>query len=68
MPDEERKKLREFVAKAHKQGRLVRFWATPEKPELWKELLAADVDLLNTDKLADLAKFLRENDAKPEKK
>jgi Glycerophosphoryl diester phosphodiesterase family len=68
MPDEERKKLREFVAKAHKQGRLVRFWATPEKPEMWKELLAADVDLLNTDKLADLAKFLRENDTKPEKK
>ncbi len=62
MPDAERKKLREFVAKAHKQGRMVRFWATPEKLEVWKELLAADVDLLNTDKLSDLAKFLRESD------
>ena len=59
MPDEERKKLRELVAKAHKQGRKVRFWATPEKVEVWKELLAADVDFLNTDKLADLEKFLR---------
>src|SRR5260221_81739 len=47
MPDDERKKLREFVAKAHKQGRKVRFWATPEKPAVWKELLAADVDFLN---------------------
>ncbi len=60
MPDDERKKLRELVAKAHKQGRKVRFWATPEKVEVWKELLAADVDFLNTDKLAELEKFLRD--------
>jgi len=60
MPAEERKKLRDFVAKAHKQGRKVRFWATPEKVEVWKELLAADVDFLNTDKLAELQKFLSE--------
>lgn len=59
MPEEERKKLRELVAKAHKQGRKVRFWATPETEELWKELLAADVDFLNTDKLKELEKFLR---------
>ena len=59
MPDDERKKLRELVAKAHKQGRKVRFWATPEKVEVWKELLAAEVDFLNTDKLADLQRFLR---------
>jgi hypothetical protein len=67
MPDDERKKLHEFVAKAHKQGRKVRFWATPEKPEVWKELLAADVDLLNTDKLKELQKFLLENEAKEKK-
>ena len=59
MPDDERKTLREFVTKAHKQGRKVRFWATPEKVDVWKELLAADVDLLNTDKLKELEKFLR---------
>ncbi len=58
MPEEERAKLKEFVAKAHKKGRLVRFWATPEKPALWQELLAADVDLINTDKLAELRAFL----------
>jgi hypothetical protein len=58
MPDEERVKLREFVAKAHKHGRLVRFWGTPEKPTVWTELFAADVDLINTDQLADLRQFL----------
>ena len=59
MPDDERKKLREFVAKAHKQGRKVRFWATPETEAAWKELLAADVDFINTDTLKELEKFFR---------
>jgi hypothetical protein len=61
MPDDERKKLREFVARAHKQGRKVRFWAAPETEAAWAELLAAGVDLLNTDKLAELQKFLLAN-------
>lgn len=58
MPDAERVRLREFVAKAHKRGRMVRFWATPEQAALWKELLAANVDLINTDELAALRAFL----------
>jgi hypothetical protein len=61
MPDEERRKLRDFVAKAHKHGRMVRFWATPEKRPVWKELFAAKVDLINTDQLAELRRFLLEN-------
>ncbi len=61
MPDDERKKLHDLVAKAHKQGRKVRFWAAPEKSDVWKELLAADVDFINTDKLKELEKFLRAN-------
>jgi len=60
IPEEEKAKLREFTAKAHKHGRLVRFWATPENAILWKELRADGVDLLNTDKLADLRAFLLE--------
>jgi hypothetical protein len=58
IPEKERARLREFVRKAHKRGRLVRFWATPESPAVWKELLAAKVDLINTDKLAELKRFL----------
>jgi hypothetical protein len=58
MPKEERAKLRDFVARAHRRGRLVRFWATPENPAVWRELLAAGVDLINTDCLDDLRKFL----------
>jgi hypothetical protein len=59
----ERDKLNEFVRKAHQHGRKVRFWATPEKPEVWRELLAAEVDLINTDRLAELRRFLRANAA-----
>jgi hypothetical protein len=58
MPQAERGRLREFVAKAHKHGRLVRFWATPETPAVWGELLACGVDLLNTDRLGELRRFL----------
>ncbi len=58
MPEAERKKLHDLVEQAHKRGRMVRFWATPEKEALWTELKAAKVDLLNTDKLADLRVFL----------
>lgn len=61
MPEAERAKLREVVRKAHARGRLVRFWATPEKEAVWRELRAAGVDLINTDKLAELRAFLTAN-------
>jgi hypothetical protein len=59
IPADERAKLRQIVKKAHEHGRLVRFWATPDKVEVWKELREAGVDLINTDALSDLQQFLR---------
>ena len=58
MPDMERDKLHDIVARAHAKGRRVRFWATPETPALWQELKAADVDLIGTDELGKLNMFL----------
>lgn len=63
MPTAERQKLNDIVRKAHAKGRLVRFWATPDAPSpareaVWRELLAAGVDLLNTDDLKGLQEFL----------
>jgi hypothetical protein len=58
MPPEERRKLKDFVARAHAHGRLVRFWDTPEKTAFWRELRAAGVDLINTDQLQKLQEFL----------
>ena len=66
MPPEERKKLQEIVRISHEKGRIVRFWATldapsPEREALWSELLSADVDLINTDDLEGLRRFLVEH-------
>lgn len=59
LPVEEEHKLRELVARAHAQGRRIRFWSTPDNPVGWKVLHDAGVDLLNTDKLAAMEEFLR---------
>lgn len=59
MPEAEQKKLGEIVAKAHAQGRRVRFWGAPDNENFWRAMRAADVDLINTDDLAGVEKFLR---------
>jgi hypothetical protein len=59
IPKKEREEIRDMVRQAHAHGRLVRFWATPERPALWRELRAAGVDLISTDRLDDLRRFLR---------
>ena len=58
MPSDEKLKLKKIVRQAHDKGRRVRFWATPENKAVWQELYDADVDLMNTDRLAELQKFL----------
>lgn len=58
MPENERAKLKGIVARAHQQGRKVRFWGSPDQPVFWQELLDDDVDLINTDDLAGAQKFL----------
>ena len=66
MPGEEKNKLLQFVQKAHENGYLLRFWATPDKPGLerdavWNELINAQVDLIGSDDLTGLQdKFLKE--------
>ncbi len=66
MPDFERQKLRDIVETAHAEGRRVRFWATPDHPSpareaVWRELLLAGVDLINTDDLDGLQRYLLEH-------
>lgn len=58
-PQEERKKLRRYVKQVHEDGRLLRFWATPDSPALWDELLDAKVDLINADDLRGLQSHLQ---------
>ena len=58
MPDAERQRLREMVARVHEAGHALRFWATPDDPAMWKELQAAGVDLIGADDLEALREFL----------
>ena len=59
MPGDERERLLQLSRRAHAHGRRLRLWAAPDNEAGWKELFEAGVDLLNTDKLADLERFLR---------
>lgn len=58
-PEPERKKLAEIIAKAHQKNQRVRFWATPDKPEVWSMLQTSGADLINTDDLSGLSQFLQ---------
>jgi Glycerophosphoryl diester phosphodiesterase family len=60
IPEAELAQLKDIVARAHRQGRAVRFWGSPDKPPFWRVIREAGVDLVNTDDLAGLEKFLRE--------
>ena len=57
-PEEGRQKLKEIVAKAHKDGYKLRFWGAPDGEKIWRIQRDAGVDLLNADDLPGLRKFL----------
>ena len=57
---EEKERLATIVNQVHAKGRVLRFWAIPDKPISWKAMQEAGVDLINTDDLAGLGKMLRE--------
>ena len=51
---------RSVVERMHSEGRKVRFWATPESEDLWRSLIAMDVDYIGTDDPERLEGMLRE--------
>ena len=58
-PEAERHQLEELVARAHAGGHRLRFWALPHDERVWEAVHAAGVDLLQSDDLPRLARFLR---------
>ncbi len=64
LPAAEAEKLAGIVRRAHEQGRKVRFWGAPDTAAIWRVQREAGVDFINTDKLADLRKFLQEGPAR----
>jgi glycerophosphoryl diester phosphodiesterase len=58
MPADEKAKLLDLVKRVHAEGKKLRFWASPENEQVWQTLRSAGVDLINTDRLEELRKFL----------
>jgi len=50
--------VRAVITSAHAAGKPVRFWATPDTPEAWKQLIDWRVDYINTDHIVALRDFL----------
>lgn len=55
----QRDHLRTLVARAHAQGRKLRFWGAPDDPAAWTLQRDAGVDLVHTDRLTDYAAWAR---------
>lgn len=51
-------KLKSVIENTHKQGKKMRFWATPDTKNVWKTLAEMGVDFINTDSPKALSKFL----------
>jgi hypothetical protein len=60
-PADQREKLKSLVTQTHTENRKLRFWGAPDTEPAWNELRDAGVDLINTDNLIGLAKFLRKS-------
>ena len=54
----ERSKLKALVERAHAARHRIRFWAVPDTEAGWRVMREAGVDLINTDDLPGLQKFL----------
>lgn len=58
MPEPDRRRLHALADQARQEGRILRFWNTPDRPEFWQELRAAGVGLIGTDNLEALRRFI----------
>ena len=60
LDDTQRARLACIIENAHAQGRKVRFYDAPDKPESWRVQLEFGVDFLSTDDLPGLDTFLEQ--------
>jgi hypothetical protein len=60
-PDSVQRRVALAVARAHAQGRRLRFWNTPDVPVVWRLLVRSGVDLIGADDLDALRLFLSDS-------
>jgi alkaline phosphatase len=54
-----KKLLKHTIDSVHRAGKTIRFWAAPDNEASWLMQMKLRVDLIGTDKIDELAKFLR---------
>ena len=59
LPDIDRQTISKLVEKAHALKKPIRFWATPDFPSAWKEIMSLQIDYLNTDHIESISDFIR---------
>ena len=59
IPSHDLEKIKETIEGAHKLGKPMRFWASPDFPNAWEKFIDAGVDVLNSDKIEELSTFLK---------
>lgn len=60
IPEDELQKLKEYVAQVHSEEKMIRFWGTPDREELWRVFINNGVDVINVDDLKGMRHFLDE--------
>lgn len=59
IPATELTKLKNIVRSIHAKGRKVRFYGAPDAEAFWRVALEVGIDLINTDRISELAHYLR---------
>jgi len=55
--ESDREKIKSAVIKAHTLSKPIRFWAAPDLPNAWYQLMSLNVDYINTDKIHEISAF-----------
>lgn len=58
LPESEKARLNEAIAKAHNQHKKIRFWNAPDIINSWYSYLDMGVDFINTDHIEPLSHFI----------
>jgi alkaline phosphatase len=58
IPSKDAQKIKEFIDWAHQRNLPMRFWASPDFPNAWEKFKMMGVDILNSDNIDELSRYL----------
>jgi len=58
IPATDTEKIKQAISFAHNLKKPMRFWASPDFPNAWEKFTSIGVDVLNSDNIEELSKFL----------